>query len=312
MTSLEGPYAPNSSQQPPSSLLDHTLRTAPLKVVYSTFTFTALGGVVGAATGVARGIEAIPASFKTSLNTGIFSFTFFSIREYGLIPLFTHLQLLPSPLSPSSSSFSSSTTSSTSNNPHFHNFLPTITSGVLTGTLFSYFQRPSPHGGTPQIVKHVKGGSTLGLGTLLVQSLVNELDLLRIKLLSRSERKQQSRLHSQEEGEGGNSLLPTALQSDSPPLPSNRPSILSPLPSVAPSNSKHFSDPTSLTFSERSDLLFKNLWEKTKSTLKGLAPLKKIERGEFEERVEREMEGKKKELERVRKELKELEEKGSV
>ncbi|GAA5953025.1 hypothetical protein JCM3765_003036 [Sporobolomyces pararoseus] len=288
MTSTEGPYAPPAL---PSSLLDHTLRTAPLKVVYSTLTFTALGGVVGAATGVARGIEAIPASFKTSLNTGIFSFTFFSIREYGLIPLFTHFQLLPSPLSPPPFS----------PNPHTYNFLPTITSGVLTGTLFSYFQRPTP---TVQIVKHLKGGFTLGLGTLLVQSLVNELDLLRIKLLSRSEEKRRLQpLVSEEEKR----FLPTALQSDSPPLPQNRPSILSPLPPVAPSNSKHFSDPTSLTFSERSDLLFKNFWEKSKQTLKDLAPLKKIERGEFEERVEREIQGKKKELEGVRKELNELE-----
>jgi hypothetical protein len=99
MSTSTGPYRP---EVPSNSLLDHTLRTAPLKVVYSTITFSTpflslqcarnnvdtcssvagLGGIVGAATGVARGIEAIPASFKTSLNTGIFSFTFFSKSSF--------------------------------------------------------------------------------------------------------------------------------------------------------------------------------------------------------------------------------------
>ncbi|GAA5898036.1 uncharacterized protein JCM6883_000902 [Sporobolomyces salmoneus] len=291
MTSMEGPLAP------PTSLLDHTLRTAPLKVVYSTMSFTVLGGVVGAATGVARGIEAIPASFKTSLNTGVFSFTFFSIREYGLIPLFTHFSLLPSPLSPSASPPS----------PHTHNFLPTLISGIISGTLFSYFQRSTPQS---SVTKHLKGGFTLGLGCLFVQSLVNEGDLLRINLLQRSEENRQRERHELEtpSSSSTDSILPTALQSDSPPLPTNRPSLLSPLPPTAPSNSSHFSDPTSLTFSERSDLMFKNAWIKTKRTMRDWAPLKRIEKGEFEERVERERKGKREELEGVRRELRELEE----
>jgi len=220
---------------------------------------------------------------------------FTGIREYGLIPLFTHLQILPSPLNDDSQTTSSPVS------PHTHNFVPTLTSGIISGTLFSYFQRPNP----PSISRHLKGGFTLGLGCLLVQSLVNEGDLLRIKLLQRSEerRKQQDN----REASDSTPLLPTALQSDSPPLPSNRPSILSPLPNSAPSNSQHFSDPTSLTFSERSDLLFKNLWIKTKETLKSFAPLKRIEEGKFEELVQREQELKKRELEKVRQELKQLE-----
>ncbi|GAA6017729.1 hypothetical protein JCM11491_001184 [Sporobolomyces phaffii] len=281
---ISGPYAS------PTSLLDHTLRTAPLKVVYSTLTFTALGGVVGAASGVARGVEAIPASFKTSLNTGIFSFTFFSIREYGLIPLLTHLDLVPSPLvAPSPATPPPS--------PHFHNFVPTLTSGIISGTLFSYFQRPAA-----SIATHAKGGLTLGLGCLVVQSLVNEGDLARIKLLQRSEERQ-GRAHEM----GSTPLLPTALQSDSPPLPTNRPSLLSPLPPNAPSNAQHFSDPTSLTFSERSDLLFKNLWTRTKETVNSWAPLKKLETGEYEQRLEESKRIKREELEAIRTEIRELE-----
>lgn len=139
----------------------------------------------------------------------------------------------------------------------------------------------------------------------MVQSLVNEGDLLRIKLLDRSEQTRADAASSTA-AEPDNTAR-RGLESDSPPLPTNRPSLLSPLPPTAPSNSQHFSDPTSLTFSERSDLLFSNFWNKTKETFKSIVPLKKLEEGEFKEKLEESRDIKRVELERVRNELRELE-----
>ncbi|GAA5840517.1 hypothetical protein JCM5353_006576 [Sporobolomyces roseus] len=279
----------------PTSLMDHTLRTAPLKVIYGTLTFTsrssqyervaALGGIVGAGSGVARGLPAIPASFKTSINTGVFSFTFFSIREYALLPLLTQFHLHPSPLTPNSS---------LSLSPHTANFLPTTLSGLISGTLFSYFQRP-----TSPSLQHIRGGLTLGLGCLILQSLTNESDLIRIKLLQRSEER---RLNPP----APPTISSTLPHSDSPPL-EKRPTLLSPLPPSAPSNSHHFSDPTSLTFSERSDALISSAWERTKNAVKGLMPLKRIEEGVFEERLEGALQGKREELREMREERRRLE-----
>lgn len=205
----------------------------------------------------------------------------------------THLELLPSPLSPPSTTTPAS--------PHTHNFGPTLAAGFISGSLFSYFQRPTPR----SIARHLKGGLTLGLGCVLVQSLVNEGDLVRIKLLQRSEEKRRRRSEDDDDS-STRSVLPTAIQSDSPPLPSNRPSILSPLPASAPSNAQHFSDPTSLTFSERSDLLIANAWRKTRETVRDWAPLKKIDEREFADKVERERDAKRQELEQVRTELAQL------
>ncbi|GAA5936507.1 uncharacterized protein JCM15063_001905 [Sporobolomyces koalae] len=277
----------SEQQHVATSLLDHTLRTAPLKVVYSTVTFTGLGGVVGAATGVARGIEAIPASFRTALRTGVFSFTFFSLREYGCIPLLTHFNFLPSPL------LSAQDPSLAPPSPHLHNFLPTTLSGILSGTIFSYLSRPT----STRFPQHVRSGTTLGIGCLVVQSLVNELDLVRIKLLNRSEQQRAS------EPVPDSTTTSTKERLALEP----RPSILSPLPPVAPSDSSVFSDPTTLTFSERSDRMFANLWNRAKSTAQRLSPLQKIDDGEFEDKLRATKDSTKEELEQVRREIAELE-----
>lgn len=98
-------------QQPPAptSLVDHTLRTAPLNVVYGSLASStlpssartasqrltldsyphtaALGAAAGAASGVVRDQPAIPAAFKTALRTGVFSFSFFSALHLCTSPL---------------------------------------------------------------------------------------------------------------------------------------------------------------------------------------------------------------------------------
>lgn len=94
------PAPPAPSPPPPATLLDYTLRTAPVNVVLGTFSCSklvastpfaslassrsfalraaALGAITGSALGIIRNYPAIPAAFKTGVNTGVFSFTFFS------------------------------------------------------------------------------------------------------------------------------------------------------------------------------------------------------------------------------------------
>ncbi|GAA6064621.1 hypothetical protein JCM10212_006575 [Sporobolomyces blumeae] len=289
----------------PTLLLDHTLRTAPLNVIYGTSTFTIVGSLVGAASGVARGQPAIPAAFKTSINTGVFSFTFFSLREYAVTPLLTHFALHPSPLPPASDPSTPRRPLSVQN-PHTNNFVPTTVSGTAAGTIFSYFQRPE----LPFVRGHVRAGFTLGIGCLVLQSLINEGDLARIKLLNRSEERRRVQLENSNvapSSDSSTTTRPSPLPAGDSPALAPRPSLLSPLPPSAPSNSSHFSDPTSLTFSERSDLLFKAGWDRFKSAVGSLSPVKKIEPEEYRERLEKARDEARGELERVRSEREELE-----
>lgn len=77
--------------------MQHTLETAPIKVIQGTGSFgelnfieiiyidkikALLGALTGSTIGVMRNYAAIPAAFKTGLNTGAFAFTFFSSFNY--------------------------------------------------------------------------------------------------------------------------------------------------------------------------------------------------------------------------------------
>ncbi|GAA5919206.1 hypothetical protein JCM5296_004091 [Sporobolomyces johnsonii] len=272
-----------------TSVLDYTLRTAPISVIYGTASFTALGALAGAASGVARNAPAIPAAFKTSINTGVFSFTFFSIRQYALTPLLTTLSLHPSPLVPSSSPPS----------PHTANLLPTTLSGLVAGTLFSYYQRPLPP------LQHVRAGTTLALGCALVQVVVNELELARIRFIVWGEDRERAR-----------QLLsppPTAAAPQSPPPAAAATAAEPPINYLsdwtkAPSPSHaHFSDPKTETFSERSDRLILSAWGWVKDKVGELSPVKRLDDGEYERTLEGLLVAKQAEREAVRKEREELE-----
>ncbi|GAA6032653.1 hypothetical protein JCM8097_004863 [Rhodosporidiobolus ruineniae] len=300
-----------TGQEPPKTLLEHTLRTAPLNVVYGTAASTALGAAAGAASGVARNAPAIPAAFKTAINTGVFSFTFFSIREYAAIPLLTLASLHPSPLPPSPEHPSSSPPAA--QNPHTHNLLPTTVSGLFAGGAFSYFQRPGPP------AMHVRAGVTLALGCAVLQGIVNEADVIRIKMLVWGEERARAKADEQA-GLPVASTLPSpssAAYASPSPLPASTSASTSQQPASSPyftdlttaphPSSPDFSDPGRETFSERSDRLAGDAWGWVKKQAGKVSPVKRLEEGEYEGRLKGLLDGVEAEREKVKRERMELE-----
>ncbi|GAA5971027.1 hypothetical protein JCM11641_004117 [Rhodosporidiobolus odoratus] len=307
----------------PTTLFDYTLRTAPLAVVYNSAAITALGATAGGTAAVLRNTPAIPAAFKTAIRTGVFGFTFFSIREYALIPLLTTASLHPSPLpSPSSSSTSALAQSS----PHTHNLLPTTLSGLLAGTAFSYLQRSSP---SVPSTTHARAGLTLALGCVVLQGIVNEADVVRIKLLGWGEERERIKREQAVDAGDGPSLAPTGpTVPSSTSGPISAPSPASHVPSAASSSapappppnpyltdltqaphpsSPSFSDPGRETFAERSDRLFLDAWTWIKAKAATVSPVKKMQEGEYESKMRGVLKGVEEERERVRRERMELE-----
>ncbi|GAA5896346.1 hypothetical protein JCM6882_000991 [Rhodosporidiobolus microsporus] len=295
-------------KEPTKTLMDHTLRTAPLNVVYGTAASIALGATAGAASGVVRNAPAIPAAFKTSINTGVFAFTFFSIREYALIPLLTTASLYPSPLPPPPGSAAPPPPS-----PHTHNLLPTSLSGALAGVAFSYFQR----GPATPLATHARAGVTLALGCVVLQGIVNEADIIRIRALARGEDP-----HSGEELPVISSTPLPGAPTSSPTAPA--PTSSTPLPSSSSSASPTYftdlttaphpssptttaSDPGRETFSERSDRLISSAFSWLKLTAARASPVKRMEEGEWEKKLQGVLGGVEEEREKVRRERMELE-----
>ncbi|KAK4057214.1 hypothetical protein OIO90_001709 [Microbotryomycetes sp. JL221] len=279
---------------PKYPLLDHTVRTAPMAVISNTATFTALGAVAGSATGIIRNMPAIPSAFSTGVNVGIFSFTFFSMREYLVRPVMIHLDLHPSPL-PSSSTSSPSWLS-----PHTHNLAPSFISGVGAGTVFHMFVRG--------VKGSVKAGFTLGLGCTVVQAIVNEADIVRIKVLASLERQQQLR----------NQHRPaTAHESNDASLATTS-AVTSQVTTATPSaeftslsdkvKATHSFD-TSVrpTFSEQSDKLFASAADWVKRKLTSISPVTALSQEEYVARLEKQLDKVEKQRSEVAKELEALE-----
>lgn len=251
------------------------------------------------------------------------------IREYGAIPLLTHFHLNPSPLPPRAGTSASVPPPVPS--PHLHNLLPTAISGLIAGSNFSYFQRPPA---TP-FATHARAGITLALGCTVLQGIVNELDVVRIRLLMwGEERRQIKRLEAGMTLPGGEEPLrgsaslsarpanspvsapappsPTssASASSSPAPPMSVPrsaSPLSDLTDVNPRDPSSFSDPGRETFSERSDRLASSGWRWFTDKLSVLAPLKRIDDREYERRLEELLQARTNEREKVRGEIAQLE-----
>ncbi|GAA5987931.1 hypothetical protein JCM10908_007275 [Rhodotorula pacifica] len=304
-------------KEPEQTLLDYTLRTAPLRVVYFSIAATGLGAAAGAASGVARNQPAIPTAFQASIKTGIFAFTFFSIREYGAIPLLTHFHLNPSPLPPPAGTPAPSPPS-----PHLHNLFPTAVAGLIAGSNFSYFQRPPA---TP-FATHARAGVTLALGCTVLQGIVNELDVVRIRLLMwGEERRRIKRLEAGMTLPGGEepqaapaASTPTTVSASHSAISSTTAtsayspaaSTSSPLSDLTDINPRHpstFSDPGRETFSERSDRLVSSGWHWFTNKLSVLAPLKRIDEAEYERRLDELLKARTDEREKVRSEIVQLE-----
>ncbi|BGP16928.1 hypothetical protein JCM10213_007373 [Rhodosporidiobolus nylandii] len=284
----------------PTSLLDHTLRTAPLNVVYGFTASTVLGAAAGATSGVLRNAPAIPAAFQTGVNTAAFSFTFFSIREYAVIPLLTTFSLHPSPLpSPTNEPPAASS-------PHTHNLLPTTIAGVFAGTAFSYFRRPATPAAT-----HARAGLTLALGCAVLQGIVNEGDVIRIKLLAWGEERERAKREAASlpapAPSSPSSSLPAPSSATASPAPAPATSYLSDLTNAPHPSSPSFSDPGRETFSERSDRLFGDAWGWVKTQASKVAPLKRMEEGEYEKKMQGLLAGVEEEKKRVERERMELE-----
>ena len=232
------------------------------------------------------------------------------LREYGVIPLLTHFHLNPSPLPQRQTQAPASPPS-----PHLHNLLPTAVSGLVAGSSFSYFQRPPA---TP-LATHARAGLTLALGCTVLQGIVNELDVVRIRLLMwGEERRRIKRLEAGMTLPGGEephsaSASASAERRVSAPSPSttttpgSNASPLSDLTDVNPRDPSTFADPGRETFSERSDRLVSSGWGWFTEKLSVLAPLKRIDQGEYERRLDELLKLRTDEREKVRSEIAELE-----
>lgn len=165
--------------------------------------------------------------------------------------------------------------------PHTQNLVSTSLAGLSAGTVVSYFARGSRGAG--------RSGATLALGCTVVQSIVNEADLLRIKSLAWSEERQRILADL----DAGTAVeLPSA---ESPP--SYTRSISSPVPSV----------PSRETFSERSDRLIGGGVEWFKGALARVNPLKKMDDGEYREKLGQRLEVIEREKSELARELDKLE-----
>lgn len=251
-----------------------------------------LGAVSGSTIGVLRNQPAMPMAFTAGLNTGLFSFTFFSsssltrvilsmdtkylfvvspgFREYLVHPAFT---FLPPSLQREHLDRSSS--------PHTVHLLSTALAALPAGSIFSIVARGSRGA--------LKAGLTLSLGCTSLQSIFNEGALLRLKLLVWAEdrRAAQDALDSPSNAEP--SQVPPTYTRD----------ISSPTPSV----------PSRETFSERSDRLIGEAWGWGKRSLQGLSPVKKIDQGVYESMLREKLDGVRQERERIHEEIGALENK---
>lgn len=148
-------------------------------------------------------------------------------------------------------------------------------------------------GGPP--ATSLRAGVTLGLGCTVAQGFVNELEVGRIKLLAWGEERDR-RLAEIDEVEG---RLSSSSEEQKEAPPSYTRDISSPRPSV----------PSRETFSERSDRLIGEAWGWGWSKVARLAPLKKMEEGEYVGKLETRLGEVEAERDGVRRELGELENK---
>ncbi|BGP25345.1 voltage gated chloride channel domain-containing protein [Rhodotorula toruloides] len=256
-----------------TSLADYTLRTAPWKVISYSFASGVLGATGGATVAVMRNIPAIPVAVSAGTRTGVFGFTFFSVREYAVTPILTHFSLHPSPLPPKHDDPPAPFQS-----PHTANLLDTSLSGLLAGTAFSGILRQ-----TSPTLLHLRAGATLALASTMLQGFVNEVDVGRIKLIAWSEQRHRMR------------RLEAGFDPDEPPVePATRPPPSSPAarpplqPSsllTTPASTSKINEPSYETFADRSDRVLGEGWRWFKGKLSVLAPVKRIEEGEYEKRL---------------------------
>ncbi|KAM0789242.1 hypothetical protein ACM66B_000085 [Microbotryomycetes sp. NB124-2] len=265
-------------QEQPRTLIDYTLRTAPLTVIKDTVAFTAVGAVAGSATGIMRNMPAMPAAFSTAVNVGVFSFTFFSLREYLVRPTMIHLNLHQSPLDQ---------TPPTTVQLHVHNLAPSFVAGVASGTAFHSFVRGTKGG--------VRAGFTLGLGCTVVQAIVNEASLLRIKMLANVEQQQQQIKRARQPDTSSQDL-------PSPSLPSPPPSL-----SEQVQATHEFDNKPRPTFSEQSDKLFASASNWIKSKVYKISPVTTLSHEEYVDKLEKQLEVVETRKRKVQQELDDLE-----
>ncbi|BGP08835.1 hypothetical protein JCM10049v2_004686 [Rhodotorula toruloides] len=280
-----------------TSLADYTLRTAPWRVISYSFASGIMGGTGGATIAVMRNILATPAAVSAGARTGVFGFTFFSVREYAVTPLLTHFSLHPSPLPPKPDDppvpFQS---------PHTANLLDTSLSGLLAGTAFSGVLRQA----SPPLL-HLRAGVTLALASTMLQGFVNELDVGRIKFIAWSEQRRRMRLLEQGLDPDEPVAQPSLRAPPSSPTattPSTQPTSLL----TTPASTTKINEPSFETFADRSDRVFGEGWRWFKSKLSVLAPVKRIEEGEYEKRLVEMMRQLEEERREVRREIGELRE----
>ncbi|SCZ89717.1 BZ3500_MvSof-1268-A1-R1_Chr9g10567 [Microbotryum saponariae] len=310
--------------------MEYTITTAPWNVIKGTTTFgqslsewppltltfrklmqhrdrptALLGGVTGSTIGVVRNLPALPAAFTTAINTGMFSFSFFSqfrerirdpitratvsfghpllaptaLREYAIIPILTVNQLHPDPLDPDASA---------SWNPHFYNLLPTSLAGFTAGSFFSYVMRATSRAS-------VRAGVTLSLGCTTLQSVFNEVELLRIRAVLRSELRERARLVDEEMASVLSERRSTPALTTSPAVPATpaTPSstTTASVHQTSPDRNDYYAqypnsstarDPKTETFAARSDRLFSSAWTSFQTTLARWSPVKKLDQEEYE------------------------------
>lgn len=148
-------------------------------------------------------------------------------------------------------------------------------------------------GGPP--TASLRAGVTLGLGCTCAQSVANELGIVRIKLLAWGEERE-ARLAAMDEIDAQVAGQDPLAETKEAPPTYTRP-ISSPRPSV----------PSRETFSERSDRLISTAWSGMWEKLGRLAPLKKMDEGEYVERLEKRLAEIEEERRLVAEERKELE-----
>ncbi|KAK4051383.1 hypothetical protein OIV83_002867 [Microbotryomycetes sp. JL201] len=273
---VTGSSRPHDSSR---TLVDHTLRTAPLTVIKDTAAFTAVGAVAGSATGIIRNIPAMPAAFSTAVNVGMFSFTFFSLREYLIRPTMVAFDLHKSPLDHSPP---------TTLQLHTHNLAPSFVAGLSGGTVFHSFVRGTRGS--------IKAGFTLGLGCLVFQGIVNEASLLRIKVLANVEQqqnKQQQRL------DPSTTVTPPTLTND--PI---RQSL-----SEKVQATHEFDNKPRPTFSEQSDRLFASASNWVKRKVHQISPVTTLSQQEYIEKLEKQLDIVERQKQKVQQELDALEKK---
>lgn len=148
-----------------------------------------------------------------------------------------------------------------------------------------------------------KAGLTLGLGCTVLQGVVNEFSLLRIRTLVWSEERKEllRELDAKEvlalsnqsnsKNEDG-----TSNSNSSEPIPTYTRDINNPTPNV----------PSRETFSERSDRLIGGSFNSFKRGLERISPVRKMEDEDYEKALDSRLSGIEKEREEIRIELEEL------